>query len=332
MNNEIEFITIGDITIDVFINLDKNYSKVISNEEEKYFIQIPWGDKIPYLKKTIIAGVGNSPNASISTARLGINTSIITYIGNDKEGDDCLNVLKNDNVNTDLIVREQDKNTNIHYVISLDAERTIFVKHEDYKYKLPNLSKNIKCIYLSSIGEAGESLHYEIAQFLKENPNIKLIFQPGTFQMKLGKDKLKNIYNMSYISVCNFEEAQRILETKEQDIKKLLDGFIEIGVKIPIITDGPKGSYALFKNVYYKLPIYPDPKPPVERTGAGDAFTSTLSAYICMGYDFNEAFLRAPINSMSVVQYIGAQKGLLTLNELEKFLKESPNNYKISPF
>jgi sugar/nucleoside kinase (ribokinase family) len=60
--------------------------------------------------------------------------------------------------------------------------------------------------------------------------------------------------------------------------------------------------------------MYPDPAPPVDRTGAGDSFASTLTW--------------APINSMSVVQYVGAQKGLLTREKLEKYLQDAPEDYK----
>ncbi len=43
-----------------------------------------------------------------------------------------------------------------------------------------------------------------------------------------------------------------------------------------------------------------------------------------------EALLRAPINSMNVVQYVGAQKGLLTEKELEEWLAKAPEHYKVT--
>jgi hypothetical protein len=38
---------------------------------------------------------------------------------------------------------------------------------------------------------------------------------------------------------------------------------------------------------------------------------------------------RAPINSMNVVQHVGAQEGLLTEQALEDLLKKAPENYQL---
>ncbi len=96
---------------------------------------------------------------------------------------------------------------------------------------------------------------------------------------------------------------------------------------MPVITDGSKGAYALDGERVWFMPIYPDPAPPVDRTGAGDAFASTFTAAIALGHDVKTALAWGPINSMSVVQYIGAQKGLLTQKELEAFLAKAPADY-----
>ena len=47
-----------------------------------------------------------------------------------------------------------------------------------------------------------------------------------------------------------------------------------------------------------------------------------------MGKSIEDALMMAPVNSMSVVQYIGAREGLLTLAELENYLQQAPEDYK----
>jgi ribokinase len=66
----------------------------------------------------------------------------------------------------------------------------------------------------------------------------------------------------------------------------------------------------------------------VDRTGAGDSFSSTFTVALAQGKSIKEALMWGPINSMSVVQYLGAQKGLLTKEKLEEYLKNAPNSYK----
>ena len=80
------------------------------------------------------------------------------------------------------------------------------------------------------------------------------------------------------------------------------------------------------------MPAYPDMAPPFERTGAGDAFTSTFVSAIIKGNDMEGALQWAPINSMTVVQKIGAQEGLLSEHHLEEYLKKAPEWYKPSEF
>ena len=79
-----------------------------------------------------------------------------------------------------------------------------------------------------------------------------------------------------------------------------------------------------------KVPMYPDPKPPVDRTGAGDATTSTIAVALALGKPLREALLWGPINAMAVVQEVGAQKGLLTREALERELANAPASYAVS--
>jgi sugar/nucleoside kinase (ribokinase family) len=80
------------------------------------------------------------------------------------------------------------------------------------------------------------------------------------------------------------------------------------------------------------MPPYPDPAPPYERTGAGDAFASTFVAALIKGSNLEGALQWAPINSMNVVQHVGAQEGLLTEKDLGELLAKAPEWYKPERF
>src|SRR5690606_34854200 len=137
-------------------------------------------------------------------------------------------------------------------------------------------------------------------------------------------------YEACEIFFCNVEEAQKILKSDSRDVKELLLEMHKQGPKIVYITDGPAGAYAYdsYRDEYWFHPIYPDPKPPVERTGAGDSFSSTFTVVIAQGKSVAEALSWGPINSMNVVQNIGAQAGLLTKEKLEEYLANAPEHYK----
>lgn len=328
MTQQYDFVAIGDITVDAFIKLSKNDAKVTKDEKTgRKKLEMDFGGKLPYDDVTVVNAVGNSPNAAVAAHRLGLRSALVANLGHDRNGSDCLDALRTEGVDTDFVKVHEGKKTNYHYVLGYGAERTILIKHEEYPYALPNFSVPPRFLYFSSIGENGVAFHHEIAKYLVAHPETKLAFQPGTFQIRLGATELKDLYAVTTIFFCNKEEAQEILKTEEQSIPKLLEGISKLGPKIPVITDGPNGAYALDGDSVWFMPMYPDPKEPISRTGAGDAFSSTFTSAIVLGYDVQTALTLGPINSMSVVQHIGAQKGLLTREEIAKYLESAPANY-----
>lgn len=326
--SKLDFLAIGDIVIDAFIELqDANVTCDINNEN--CTISMKFADKIPYRDVTIIKAVGNSPNAATSAARLGLGSGIITNIGDDQNGVECVETLEQNRIDTFLVTKHAGMKTNYHYVLMYDAERTILIKHEPYPYEFKAPTEAPTWIYLSSVASGTEDYHDQIVNYLEANPEVKLAFQPGTFQMKMGTEKLATLYKRTEVFICNVEESQRILNSKETDVKTLMGSIHKLGPKVVVITDGPKGAYASDRVNAWFMPIYPDPKPPVSRTGAGDAFASTFVSALALGKSIEEALAWAPINSMNVVQHVGAQTGLLTHEQLEEYLKNAPADYKV---
>jgi len=325
---QLDFVAIGDVTTDAFIQLDAG-ANISKDSQDKEQLCVTFGDQIEYEKVDIIHGVGNSGNAAISATRLGLNTALVTDIGTDQGGDSCLKVWEQDALNTQYVRRHTEYPTHYHFVLRHGAERTILIHHQPWPYDLPSFNISPKWFYFSSIGEHGLDYHHTIATYIKNHHETKLAFQPGTFQIKLGYEALKDLYAVTEIFFCNQQEAQNILKTKEEDMLTLLTRFRELGPKIAIITDGPNGAYAQSSEGSWSMPMYPDPKPPVDRTGAGDSFSSTVVAMLALGMSLPEALARGPINSMNVVQHIGAQKGLLTKDTIEQYLASAPIDYII---
>jgi len=325
-SNGIDFLAVGDIVIDAFIKL-KDAHVHCKIDTDNCELCLSFGDKVPYESVTVVSAVGNSPNAAVSAARLGLDVGLVSNIGDDEHGKDCLASLEENEVTTKFIAIEKNKVTNYHYVLWYDVDRTILIKHTEFNYKLPKLPK-VSWMYLSSLASNSLPYHSEISQFLKNHPETKLAFQPGTFQIKLGAEKLKELYEHTEIFFCNVEEAEIILNNKTKDVLALSKGVRALGPKIVAISDGPNGSYLFVNEELWYLPMYPDIAPPLDRTGAGDAFSSTVTAGIALGLTPLEAFTWGPINSMSVVQEIGAQKGLLSKEKIKEYLAKAPAEYK----
>ena len=328
MSQQYDFVAIGDILIDAFIQLNKEQADVsVDLDTGRKTLQMPFGGKLPYDDVIVVPAVGNSPNAAVAAHRLGLETGLVSDIGHDKFGKECLDALRQEGVHTDFVKQHEGLKTNYHYVLRYGPERTILINHETYPYSLPDFPIAPKFFYFSSVGEHGLPYHHEIAEYVKNN-ETKLAFQPGTFQIKVGVDALRDVYENTEIFFCNKEEAQEILKSKEQDIPTLVRMLRELGPTIPVVTDGPMGAFTVdADDQAWHMPMYPDPAPPVDRTGAGDSFSSTFTSAIILGKDPAEALSWGPINSMSVVQYVGAQAGLLSREKLQEYLANRPGDY-----
>ncbi len=330
--NSIEVLSVGDIVTDAFIKLQDDQARTYRNEEG-YWLAMPFGVKIPFDHAEVIESVGNAPNAAVSFARLGLRSALMANVGEDQYGRSMLRALHKNHVDTRFVRINPDKVSNYHYVLWYKEERTILIKHEDYNYHWPHLRPDEipKWIYFSSISKNSLKFHDDMANWLEAHKEVKLAFQPGTFQIGFGAERLAKLYAHSELLAVNREEAVMISGGDHENIHDLFDKLHALGPKIVVISDGHDGSYASDGQNRYRMPIYPDPKPPFERTGAGDAFTSTFVAAIIKGSNIEGALQWAPINSMNVVQYTGAQKGLLDERALAHLLKKAPANYRPKP-
>jgi ribokinase len=341
MAEKLQFLAIGDIVVDAFIRLkDANVHCKIDNEECE--ICMRWGDKIPYEFAEVVPAVGNSANAAVAAARLGLRTALHAYVGDDIYATQCYAALEINKVSLDYMEKVKGKHTNYHYVLWFESQRTILVKHEAFDYKIPNIEQGPEWLYLSSLGENSLPYHLAWVDQLKKWPDTKLAFQPGTYQISFSqhhewwaehKETFADIYRDTYIFFCNKEEAERILGKKVgTKIQDLLKGIKELGPKVVVITDDTRGCYAIKEdNTMFHSPRYPDPKAPYEITGAGDALASTTVAALALGKPLEEAVRWGATNASSVLQGIGAQKGLLSREQLEKNLANPPAKFEIEP-
>jgi ribokinase len=328
-----DVLSIGDIVTDVFIQLDNDQAVTYDNDQGKW-LAMKFGMKLPFDHAETVKAVGNAANAAVAFSRLGLKSEFATNVGDDQEGRDMVATLQREKVSSGLVHINAGFQSNIHYVLRYGAERTILVKHEEYDYHWPHLRPNEmpRWLYFSSISAKAMAYHDQVADWLDQNPGVKLAFQPGTFQMEAGVERLKRIYQHTEMLVLNREEAVIVGGGDWDNVHDLIDKLHALGPKIVVVTDGPNGAYASDGEQRLKMPLYPDPAPPVDRTGAGDAFASTFVAALVHGNTIEGALQWAPINSMSVVQKVGAQAGLLSEDQLERFLEHAPEWYKPERF
>src|SRR3989344_752068 len=323
-----DVISIGDTTLDVFLEIDEANAEVVcQNGDEDCVLQIAWADKIPVKKVTKVYAVGNAANVAVGCSRLGLKSALYTILGNDKEGKECFNVLKSEKVAKDYITWDKKRGSNYSAVINYKGERTILVYHEPRDYDLPKLAMT-DWIYLTAIGKGHEKLDQQIIDYV-EKTGAKLGFNPGDLQLREGFEALKPLIKKCEVFFVNKQEAQRLIGPpvtpcvamragKNDDIKVLLKLLHDVGSKIVVITDGSKGSHSfdgkdMYSQEALKVPL-------IEMTGTGDSYATGFISALHFGKDIKEAMKWGTVNAAAKLQQIGAQAGLLTKKQLEGFI------------
>ena len=309
----LDIISIGDPTIDTFIIVKDIEITQISGKKKAV---ISWGDKLP-VQEFYRSVAGNAANNAIGSARLGLKTGYYCVIAHDTGGREIVHKMEKEGVSTRYIEKNDKHPTNNSIVLSHQGERTIFVYHEHRTYHLPNFVP-AHWVYITSMAKGFETIYKDLAKYVKKL-HVKLGYNPGTFQLRAGTAANKIILENTELLSLNVEEAQSWVGECGRDPELLCKKLILLGPKAVVLTDGRKGAYSYSSEGFYYIAEYPGPR--IEATGAGDAFTTGYIAALVHGQSHKEALRWGPMNAGSVVQYVGPQAGLLSIEQMKKELK-----------
>jgi ribokinase len=315
-----DVITIGSATVDVFANTNRvDLIRITTPTSKNDLIAYPSGDKV-LLNTLIFTTGGGGTNCAVALSRLGLKTAFLGKIGQRANSRYVLEVLKKEKVNSSNVCREKSRTG---FSVILDAkgsDRTILAfkgSNNDLTEKEINFKKlKTKWFYFSSMMEKSFETQKTIARYAEKN-KIKIAYNPSSYLTEKGPGPIKEILLRTEILILNKHEAKLLVGKASMPL--LLKKINELGPKNVIITDGKKGAACLYEGKIYR--VFTRRVKVKETTGAGDSFAATFLGVIIKKKDPKLALRMATLNAQSVVQYIGAKKGLLTWSELRKRLK-----------
>src|ERR1043166_8621096 len=145
-----DLIGVGDVTTDCFIRL-KNAEELTNHGVLE--LCMPFGTKLPYESATEVYATGNSSNAALCVAKLGLSAALVTSVGDDDNGKKIMESLRSRNVQTEYVTVHKGMKTNYYYILQHGAERTILLKHEPYPKVLPHFEQPPQWLYFSAAGD-----------------------------------------------------------------------------------------------------------------------------------------------------------------------------------
>jgi sugar/nucleoside kinase (ribokinase family) len=317
---ELDLITIGDPTIDTFLKIhDAHIALQVQPDQTQ--LCIDYADKIP-VDDFHRMPAGNCVNAAVAAARLGLRVAIYGITGADPEGRSILTDLEREGIDTSLLALDRRHSTNASTALVFRGERTLFVWHQPRSYHLPDLPP-AAWIYATSVGPRGAAvnrLHEALRCHLDRHPT-RLAFSPGTHQLHMGARSLAPLLQRSELLLLNRHEACELAH-EDGPPKAQLQALHRLGPKTVVITDGIRGSYAFDGDRYLRTAVLPVPV--VDRTGAGDAYGSTLMAALQLGRQLPIAMAWGTVQAAHVVAVFGATPGLMRRRRLQAEVNSHP--------
>lgn len=316
-----DVITIGTATRDVFLKSPS--FKVLRDKEHLQRIGFKTGEAECFalgskieVKDPVFAFGGGALNASVTFSRQGLRCASVLKVGDDESGISILSHLRSEKVKTFASIDKKNGTAYSTVLLTPGGERTILVYRgasETFSYgDFP--ARRIKTLWAYiSPGDMPFLVINKIASFLKKN-GVKIAFNPSAAYLDLKKNGIRKLFSFLDVVLVNREEASYLTGVPYDDERKIFKRFDELIEGIAVVTDGRNGALVSDGTYIYRAGIFREKKK-VDRTGAGDAFGSGFIAGLIKKNDIHYALRLAAANSTSVVEYVGANVGVLTEKE-----------------
>lgn len=276
-------------------------------------------------KPDMIVPGGKGSNQAVAASRAGAKTTIISRIGEGNIGQNIIENLRFNSVDTqnidivkniqndcsNIYIRLEDKDNDIHRMTgAIDSFTTDMI--EQYKDVL--LNSNIIVCQLKIPKEVTEKL----INFCYENNKFLILTpcRPAKLSIADNPNNKELIDKISLIT-CNKKECETIFNTS--DIESIVKQYPN---KL-IVTLGSEGLMYYNGERILKMPAIPTEV--VDTIGAGDTLCGNLAAALSTGLDLEHALRKSMYASAMKLQKKSAQDGMPWKENLENFIAETRN-------
>ena len=291
---------IGSINMDLVVNVDempkKGQTLIGSN-----FKEVPGG---------------KGANQAVAVSRLGANVCMVGKVGSDGFGQNLLNQLKNNNVDTKYIQIEEGASGIALITVDKNAENAIVVSPgANFKLAQKDIDNCIDAIKESNVVVIQLETPIDTIKYaLEKSKELDkfTILNPAP-AVKLGDDIIKNV-DLLTPNETELEILSGVSINNEDDILKAAQVMLEKGVKKLIVTLGSKGSLYIDKeNKIFKKSYKVDA---IDTTAAGDSYTGAIAVSLSQGKNVEDAIDFASRVGALCVTKEGAQTSLPTIEEV----------------
>ena len=330
-----ELITIGSNTLDIIIQIDDILRfELMDKDIIKKYTAIEYSRKLNIRNVRFVPG-GSGANIAANCSMLGLNSVYIGVVGNDFSAEICLTDLKKRRVDLSQVIQTDDDTTALSIILRTPwgKDRSILaykgannlLKPSDVKEELFN---NIKAFAWTSLTTVDACKAIEKAITLTKNKGGMVFAAPSMSIIKNAANWAKILISNSDVVSMNLEEAQEF--TGESKKTLMIKNFLDMGIRLISITDGPNGSIISDGKTIINSGVYSAGNVE-DTTGAGDAFLTGILISCLNNFSIKKTSKMATAMSFLECQEIGVREGLpQSIQELEDFVNNNTIKQVIS--
>ncbi|MFX1313022.1 MAG: carbohydrate kinase family protein [Promethearchaeota archaeon] len=330
-----ELITIGSNTLDIIIEIDDILRfELMDNEIIKKYTAIEYSRKLNVKSVRFVPG-GSGANIAANCSMLGLKSAYIGVMGNDFSAEICLTDLKKRNVDLSQVIRTDNDTTALSIILRTPwgKDRSILAyKGANNLLKPSNINDelftNIKAFAWTSLTTDDACKAIEKAITLTKDKGGMIFAAPSMSIIKNAPNWARILISNSDVVSMNLEEAQEF--TGERKKTLMINNFLDLGIKLISITDGPHGSIISDGKKIINSGVYSAGNVE-DTTGAGDAFLTGILISQLNNLSLEMTSKMATAMSFLECREVGVREGLPTsISQLENFIASNTIKQVIS--
>jgi len=306
-----DLVSIGALNIDFMAKVDR----------------FPHPDQETVIRSWDMAGGGSAANVACGLSRLGATSGFVGNVGKDYFGEILREGLLKEKVDTSLLKVWNGNSGSVIAIVSESGERILFAySGANGKLSPENIDRDYirsaKYIFLSSI-EGEEAIPaMELASQYAEEAGVKVFFDPGYIFVEKGLKGLEGILHKAAIVKFNETEIKDL--TRKKKLEEAAKTIVQYGPKIVLTTLGKRGCFLYSHSIKKFIESYRE-FIPVDKTGAGDAFSCGFIFGGLKNWDLEKSGKFANLIASISITRIGARsvpylEELKTFKEYNQFL------------
>ncbi len=268
---------------------------------------------------------GDALNESVILSDLGIETELISLLGDDEAAGTICRCLKARGVDASKITRDRNIATGMNIVLVDDKGERYFITNPDSS--LRKLSKEHIMKYIKDMGNIVSfasifvspkltiSDMEEVFKAVKSKPGLILVADMTTAK---NGEIVKDIeILLKYVDYLIPNEKEAYILTGEADPKKCASILLEHGANTVIIKCGKNGCIYKSSSEEGSVHAYPAAKV-IDTTGAGDSFVAGFITGLSKGLNLRNSCMYGCAVASVVVEHMGTRCKEAILSETDK--------------